>query len=66
MSGYVIKFIPGTADRFHVYRPGADAPAFMVPTEAEAQRLVAIDRAQSVADSKERLYEPPAQGKEMR
>ena len=53
MSGYVIKFTPGIADRFHVYRPGADAPAFMLPTEAEAQRMVALDRAQPVTDTKE-------------
>jgi hypothetical protein len=46
MNGYVIKYAPAAADRFHVYRPGEDAPAFMVPTEAEAQELIRIDRAQ--------------------
>jgi hypothetical protein len=53
MNGYVIKFTPGTANRFHIYRPGEEAPAFMVPTEEEAQKLVAIDRAQPVVNTKE-------------
>ena len=44
---YFIKYLPGASDRFHVYRPGADAPSFMAATEAEANLLISTDRAQS-------------------
>lgn len=46
MNGYVIKLVTGTANSLHVYRPGEDAPAFMVSSEAEANRLINVDRAQ--------------------
>lgn len=46
MSGYLIKNTAGAVDRFHVYRPGETAPAFMIPTITEALDIVALDRAQ--------------------
>jgi len=46
MNGYVIKLNPGTTNSLHVYRPGESAPAFMVRNEAEANRLIKVDRAQ--------------------
>lgn len=46
MSGYIVKNTPNSIDRFHVYRPGEDAPAFMLPTAEEAFDLIALDRAQ--------------------
>jgi hypothetical protein len=46
MTDYVIKLAIGAANCLHVYRPGEDAPAFMVSSEAEANRLIATDRAQ--------------------
>ncbi|MGV6396966.1 hypothetical protein ACTUVN_002661 [Pseudomonas caspiana] len=45
MNDYSMKYVPGTANCLHVYRPGADAPAFMVRNEAEANRLIKVDRA---------------------
>jgi len=46
MSEYVIKLNPGSANSLHVYRPGESAPAFMVSSEAEANLLIKVDRAQ--------------------
>lgn len=45
MNDYVIKLVTGTANSLHVYRPGADAPAFMVRNEAEANAMIELDRA---------------------
>jgi len=46
MTGYVIKNTAGLVDRFHVYRPGETAPAFMLPTVTEALDMIDLDRAQ--------------------
>lgn len=46
MNSYVIKLNPRAANSLHVYRPGEDAPAFMVRNETEANRLIKVDRAQ--------------------
>jgi hypothetical protein len=46
MNGYVIKLNPRAVNSLHVYRPGESAPAFMVQNEAEANRLIKVDRAQ--------------------
>ena len=43
MNGYVIKLVTGTSNSLHVYRPGEDAPAFMVSSEAEANRLIKVE-----------------------
>jgi hypothetical protein len=48
MTGYLIKNTPHQTNRFHVYRPGEQAPSFMVPTVVEALDLVALDKAQPV------------------
>jgi hypothetical protein len=48
MSGYIIRNTAGATNRFHVYRPGESAPAFMLPTVTEALDIVALDRAQPV------------------
>lgn len=45
MNDYVIKLNPRAANSLHVYRPGADAPAFMVRNEAEANAMIKLDRA---------------------
>lgn len=46
MTGYAIKNTANAVDRFHVYRPGESAPAFMVPSIDEAFSLIELDRAQ--------------------
>ncbi len=53
MSGYLIKNTAGDTNRFHVYRPGEDFPAFMLPTIEEAFAMIDLDKAQPVIESAE-------------
>ncbi|MEE4461061.1 hypothetical protein V2S84_02740 [Azotobacter chroococcum] len=47
MSGYIVKNVPGDADRFHVYRGDEKAPAFKAVTISSAFGWIDADKAQS-------------------